>query len=85
MKEMIVKVVKPFADMCFEMANSISPDTAIIFYILVLAVICLWVITLRQEKPQKAAGSSKLIFLTDLRLWAVLILVIQAAIYLIFR
>ncbi len=83
MKEFIASLLKPFANLCFRLANSVSPTVAIVIYIVLLAALALWVLTLKKERPQPAAG--KITILKDLRLWAVLILLIQIAIYIILR
>lgn len=85
MKEMLIKVLRPFADVCFKFANSVTPGQAAIIYIFVLVVLAVWVLSLKQEKPKKDVETERFVFLKDLRLWAVLILLVQAVIYVIFR
>ena len=84
MKEIIISILKPFADICFRLADSVSTDAALIIFICVLVAIAVWVLTLKNEKPKKDQKLSKALFLYDLRLWAVLILFIQVVIYIIF-
>ena len=85
MKEMLIKVLRPFADVCFKFANSVTPGQAAIIYILVLVVLAVWVLTLKQEKMRKNRETGRMVFLKDLRLWAVVILLVQTIIYVIFR
>ena len=85
MKEIIISLLKPFADVCFRCVNSISPDIAIFLYIFVLAATAVWVLTLKQEKPQRSQKLGKALFVHDLRVWAILILFVQIVIYIIFR
>jgi hypothetical protein len=85
MKEIIISLLKPFADLCFRCVNLVSTDVAVFLYIFVLAAIAVWVLTLKQEKPERGQRGGKFLFVHDLRVWAVLILLVQAAIYIIFR
>ena len=85
MKEIIIDLLKPFAELCYKFVVAVPVRTALVIYILVLAALALWVLTLKQENPRKAPDCSKLLFFRDLRLWAVLILFLQIVIYVIFR
>jgi len=87
MKETIVSILKPFAELCYKFAVAVSPTQALIIYIAVLAVLAVWAMTLKQEKPSQAEidRHGKAVILIDLRFWAVLILVLQIIIYLVFR
>jgi hypothetical protein len=82
MKEIIISLLKPFADLCFRCVNVVSTDVALFLYILVLAAMAVWVVTLKQEKPERGGRA---LLVHDLRVWAVLILFVQAVIYVIFR
>lgn len=84
MKEIIISLLKPFADFCFRCVNLVSTDVALFLYISVLVAIAVWVLTLRQEKPQRNQRPGKFLFVHDLRVWAILILFVQAVIYIIF-
>jgi hypothetical protein len=85
MKEIIISLLKPFADFCYRCVNLVSTDVALFLYILVLAAVAGWVLTLKQEKPQRTQKPRKPLFVHDLRVWAILILLVQAVIYIIFR
>ena len=85
MKEAIVNLLKPFAEACHRLAMAIPLDVAAAIYVLVLAMLACWVLTLKREKPSPAGGSHIRDFLRDLKFWAVLILLIQATIYVILR
>ena len=85
MKEFIISLLKPFAQVCYKLANAVSVRAALAVYILVMVALALWVLTLKQERPQKTSAADKNLFLHDLRFWAVLILFLQIIIYLIFR
>ena len=85
MKKTIITILKPFADWCFELVNTIPPAVALIIYVAVLMVVALWVLTLKVEKPGTDQKRFLPLFLHDLRLWAILILIIQAVIYIVFR
>jgi hypothetical protein len=84
MKEIIISLLKPFAQLCYKFATAVSVQTALVIYILVLAVLAVWVLSLKKEKSGEA-DDGKILFLHDLRFWAVLILLLQAVIYIIFR
>lgn len=84
-RDKIASSLKPFADMCFKLVNAVSSGQAILIYILVLVAVAVWVLTLKQEKPKKEDWPGKMLLLHDLRLWAVLILVLQIGFYVIFR
>jgi hypothetical protein len=85
MKEMIISLLKPFAEICYKFANAVSPGAAATIYILVLVALAVWVLTLKQEKPRKTGRPGKNLLLHDLRFWAVLILFLQIVIYIVFR
>lgn len=85
MKEMIISLLKPFADFCYRYVNLVSTDVALLLYILVLVVIAAWVVTLKGERPKRGANGGKFVFVHDLRVWAILVLLVQAVIYIIFR
>jgi hypothetical protein len=85
MKTTIITIFKPFADLCFELVNTIPPAVAFIIYVAVLMVIALWVLTLKVEKPGTDQKFILPLLMHDLRLWAILILIIQAVIYIVFR
>jgi hypothetical protein len=85
MKEIIISLLKPFADLCFRCVNFISTDVAVFLYIFVLVAVAVWVLTLKQEKPQRNQKLRKALFVHDLRVWAILILFVQSVIYIIFR
>ena len=84
-RDKIASLLKPFADMCFNLVKPVSSDQAILIYIIVLAAVALWVSTLKQERPKKKDWPGKVLFFHDLRLWAALILVLQIGFYVIFR
>jgi hypothetical protein len=84
MKEVIVSVLKPVAKFCFELVNKVTPDMALIIYVVLMALLALWVITLKQEGVREDGGG-RYKFWQDLRTGAVVILLLQIIIYLIFR
>jgi hypothetical protein len=84
MKEIIISLLKPFANLCYKFATAVSVQTALVIYILVLAALVVWVMTLKKEKPGRY-NHGKILLLRDLRFWAVSILLMQAVIYIIFR
>lgn len=85
MKEMLVSLLKPFAEVCYKFVTAISPQTALIIYILVIVALTLWVLTLKQESLCRFGAAGKSSVVHDLRLWAVLILLVQILIYIIFK
>jgi hypothetical protein len=85
MKTAIITILKPFADLCFELVSAVPLAVAVVIYIAVLVVTALWVLTLKAEKPRADRKSFLPLFLHDLRLYAVLILIVQAVIYVVFR
>ena len=85
MKQIITDLLKPFAQLCYRFAAAVPVRTALVIYILVLAALAIWVLTLKRENPRKAADCDRLFFFHDLRLWAVLILFLQMVIYIVFR
>ncbi len=84
MKEAIVSVLKPVAELCFKMVNKVSTDSALIIYILLIALLALWVLTLKQEGVRED-GQGRYSFWQDLRTGAVVVLVLQIIIYVIFH
>jgi len=85
LRNALISLFKPFAEFCFNLVKPISSDQAILIYIIVLAIVALWVSTLKQEKQKKEDWPGKVLFFHDLRLWAVLILVLQIGFYVVFR
>ncbi len=83
MRETIINLLKPFANVCYKLVSAVPLDAVAFIYVLVLAILALWVLTLRREKPAQAAAGAGL--LHDLRLWALLIISIQAIIYVLLR
>lgn len=84
MKETLISVLKPFAQGCFNLVNKVSTQSAVLIYVLVLAAVALWVLTLKQERPKKSdwPGGEALV-LHDLRFWAVVIVVLQIIVYIV--
>ena len=85
MKEAITDLLKPFADACYALVSAIPLDAAAAIYILVLVILAAWVLTLKGERLQKQDAAGTCMFLRDLRLWAVLIMLMQIVIYVILR
>ncbi len=84
MKEQLISILQPFAAGCFSLVNAIPLGIVSLLYVAVLAVIAAWVLTLKKEKPTSGTQGDLLLF-RDLRFWAICILVVQAAIYIVFR
>ena len=84
MKEQLISFLKPFAEGCFSLVREIPLGVAALMYVALLACIAVWVLTLKKEKPAPAVHGSGLLF-HDLRFWAICILVVQAAIYIVLR
>ena len=84
MKQAIISVLKPVAELCFELVNKVSPDMALIIYILLMAALTLWVMTLKQEGIRQGS-KGRYRFWQDLRTGAVFIMILQMIIYLVFR
>jgi len=76
MRETIVSLIKPFADMCCRLLNAVPVNAAIAIFAGVLALLALWVITLKQEKKIEGRTGNLPIW-RDLRTWAVLIIITQ--------
>ena len=85
LRNALISLFKPFAEFCFNLVKPVSSDQAILIYILVLAAVALWATTLKQERPKKEEWPGKKLIFHDLRLWAVLILVLQIGFYVVFR
>ena len=85
LRNALISLFKPFAEFCFNLVKPVSSDQAILIYILVLVAVAVWVLTLKQEKQKKEDWPGKKLVFHDLRLWAVLILVLQIGFYVIFR
>lgn len=81
----LISLFKPFAEICFKLVKDVSSGQAILIYILVLIAVAVWVLTLKQEKQKKEDWPGKKLFLHDLRFWAVIILLLQIGFYVIFR
>ena len=84
MKSAIASLIKPFANLCYQFVYSISPDWALVIYILVLIILGVWVLTLTGEKPVNGRNILS-ILVSDLRFWALGIISIQILIYIVFE
>jgi hypothetical protein len=84
MKEKIASLIKPFAELCYQIVDSVSTKWALVIYILVLIVLAIWVISLKKEKPVERTNKLS-IAVYDLRFWALGIIFLQVAIYLVFH
>ena len=89
MKETLASLFKPIAVFCYDTINAIPLGVVPVIYIAMMAAMAIWVLTLKEENPKKfAAGSDKgpvALFFADLRFWAVLLLILQSMIIIIFK
>lgn len=84
MKDVLVQLIKPFAEKCFDLVNTVKPPVALIIYVVLMLLLGVWVMTLKQEK-QREDGTGQYSILHDLRTWAMVILLLQIIIYLVIR
>jgi hypothetical protein len=75
-----VMVLKPVAQVFYNAVCLVSTDVAKFIFIGVIASIIIWISTLKNESVDQATGQ-KYPLHRDLRVWAVIILVLQAAGY----
>jgi hypothetical protein len=85
MKNTIIALLKPVAEWCHDAVSGIPLWVAAGIYVLVLAVLAAWVLTLKRERAGEKGYSCPSVIFHDLRLWAVLVLFVQAIIYVILR
>jgi len=83
MKHLIGAVLKPFAEIMFAFVITIPlwAVRALVFGILL--ALAVWVISLPAQMPQSPDGTKKSV-LSDLRLFAIGVLALQALLYVIF-
>jgi hypothetical protein len=84
MKALLTSILKPIAEGLFAMVNAVTPDGALVIYVLVFVAAIAWVWTLKNESEEKK-GDGMGPILGDLRVWATIILGIQIVIYVVFK
>jgi len=84
MKQIIVSILKPVAEFCFELVNKVTPNMALMIYVALMLLLGLWITTLKQEGICHDTGA-RYGYCRDMRTGAVIIIAIQIVIYLIFR
>ena len=89
MKEILVACLRPFADLCTRLFQTIPLYVAQMILILVMMGLTIWVITLKEENPKtfpEAVGKKiRFALLRDLRFWAVLLLTLQCVLIIVFK
>ncbi len=82
-KEVIIYILKPFADFFYKLVIIFPLWSVKLIFILILVGLGIWVVTLRGEKTaaEKQGGAS---VLNDLRYWALGVLILQTIIYIVF-
>ncbi len=92
MKAIVIDHLKSFADVCIRVLQIIPLYVVQIVLILVMMGLAIWVIMLKEETPrsspeysnQKRGSIGSTLFL-DLRFWAVLLLIIQCVLIVVFK
>ncbi|OQA02369.1 MAG: hypothetical protein BWY71_00034 [Planctomycetes bacterium ADurb.Bin412] len=82
-REALIGVLKPVATWFYELTAGVPLWAVLLLFVVTLLMLAGWVISLKSEKPDPAQGSGGGRIFSDLRLWAVLILLIQTVIYLV--
>ncbi|HUU27491.1 MAG TPA: hypothetical protein VM123_06735 [archaeon] len=83
MKEWLAEFLKPFADQMLSLVLSVPLPMVRWFFLGLLAILALWVISLPAQQPETKPEGLRAVF-TDLRLFAVGLLLLQSIFYLIF-
>ncbi|MCE5250275.1 hypothetical protein LLG96_08650 [bacterium] len=83
MKHIIAALLKPFADFMYTSVLLIPMSVVRGFVFGIIIALAIWVISLPAQLPEAADGSKKTI-LSDLRLFAIGVLALQALLYIIF-
>jgi hypothetical protein len=82
-REALIGALKPVASWFYQLTASVPLKVVLLLFVVTLLTLAAWVISLKSEKPDPAQGSGGGRIFSDLRLWAVLILLIQTAIYIV--
>ena len=81
-KQWIAEILNPFSDSLFALVMAVPMSAVRFFFIGILAVLALWVLTMSPQYPGEGEGKKKI--RNDLRLFALGILILQALFYVIF-
>ena len=80
MKDAIVRLLSPFGDFMFTVTAAIPMWAVRVLVFAVLAALAIWVLRMRPQTPDGEDKAGKM----DLRWFALLVLVLQAILYIIF-
>lgn len=83
MKQVIGNFINPLSQAIYEFVAVIPMGVVRGIIFVILGLLALWVIMMPPQLPEKCHGE-KTLMVKDLRLFALLVLVIQAALYIIF-
>ncbi|MBN2803250.1 MAG: hypothetical protein JXR91_09160 [Deltaproteobacteria bacterium] len=82
MENFVTKILKPVAQNLYNLVCGVPPETAKYIFVAVIMLLGIWILTLKNESEDPETGKKYPIY-KDLRTWAVLILLLQSAGYLI--
>ena len=83
MREWLAELLKPIAELMYAMVMSVPLGVVRLIFLGILAALALWAISLPAQRPEPVEGK-KHSLLSDLRLFAVGLLLRQSIFYLIF-
>ncbi len=82
-REALIGVLKPAAKWFYELTARVPLWAVLLLFVVTLLTLAGWVISLKSEKPEPAQRPDGGRIFSDLRFWAVLILLVQTAIYIV--
>jgi len=83
MRDWLAELLKPFAELMFALVMSVPLSMVRLIFLGILAALAVWAITLPAQRPEPVEGRKQSL-LSDLRLFAVGLLLLQSIFYLIF-
>ena len=83
MKQWIADILAPLSRNLYEVISAIPIGAVRIMVFGILAALAVWVLLLPRQLPEKA-DSGKISTWSDLRIFALFVLVLQAVLYLVF-
>ncbi len=82
-REALIGALKPVAKWFYEFTARVPLWAVLLLFVVTLLTLAGWVISLKSEKPDPAQRPVGGRIFSDLRFWAVLILLVQTAIYIV--
>ena len=83
MKTLLAGLLTPVSELLFKLVMAVPMGVVRAFVFGIIAALVLWILRMSPQVP-KAAGDKPYSLLSDLRVFALVILLIQAALYILF-